>query len=129
VVEGDGRWTDRHVEEMIGSLLRFGVLVAAVVVLLGGAVYLVRHGREQPHYGVFLGEPTDLRRVAGIARDAGALSGRGLIQLGLLLLIATPVARVAFSAVAFALQRDRTYVAITLVVLALLLLSLTGKTP
>ena len=49
-----------------------------------------------------------------------------MIQLGLLVLIATPIARVAFSLVAFALQRDRIYVIVTLIVLAVLLYSLTG---
>jgi len=49
-----------------------------------------------------------------------------LIQLGLLLLIATPVARVAFSVVAFAMQRDRLYVAVALIVLAVLMYSLMG---
>jgi uncharacterized membrane protein len=60
----------------------------------------------------------------GIVTGALAPWGRGLIPLGLLLLIATPVARVAFSVVAFARQRDATYVAITFTVLALLLYSL-----
>jgi len=54
------------------------------------------------------------------------LRGRGIIQLGLLLLIATPVARVAFSIAAFAMQRDRLYVVVTLMVLAILLYSLTS---
>ena len=53
--------------------------------------------------------------------------GRGVIQLGLLLLIATPIARVAFSVVGFALERDRMYVVFTLIVLAILLYSLLGS--
>ena len=77
-------------------------------------------------FTVFVGEPADLRNVSGIVRDALALRGRGLIQLGLLLLIATPVARVAFSVVAFAMQRDRLYVVVALIVLAVLMCSLTG---
>jgi uncharacterized membrane protein len=77
-------------------------------------------------FTVFVGEPADLRNVSGIVRDALALRGRGLIQLGLLLLIATPVARVAFSVVAFAMQRDRLYVVVALIVLAVLMYSLTG---
>jgi len=126
---GTDGWDDHRVEGAIASLLRGGVLVAALVVLAGGAVYLARHGHEEPHYTVFAGEPTDLKNVTGILRDAASGSGRGLIQLGLLLLVATPVARVAFSAAAFALQKDRTYVVVTLGVLALLVLSLTGHTP
>ena len=45
--------------------------------------------------------------LSGIVQDVLALQGRGIIQLGLLLLIATPIARVAFSVAAFAFQRDR----------------------
>jgi uncharacterized membrane protein len=120
------QWTDQKVEELIGTLLRAGVTLAAAVVLFGGTVYLVRHGLAAPQYHVFRGEPTDLRTLLGIVKDALAFRGRGLIQLGLLLLIATPIARVAFSVVAFALQRDRLYVAVTLIVLAVLIYSLTG---
>jgi uncharacterized membrane protein len=67
-----------------------------------------------------------LRTFSGILADATAFRGRGIIQLGLLLLIATPVARVAFSVVAFALERERLYVIVTLAVLAVLLFSLAG---
>ena len=118
--------SDQRVEEIIGNLLRAGVIIAASVVLLGGIVYLVRHGEEKPDYRVFVGAPADLRGVSGIVADALTFSGRGIIQLGLLLLVATPVARVIFSVVAFALQGDWTYVVITLIVLAVLGLSLFG---
>lgn len=122
-------WTDERVERMIGALLRWGVILAAAVVLAGGAMYLVRHGSAIPDYRVFRGEPSDLRNVSGIVTDAVSWHRRGLIQFGLLLLIAVPVARVAFSVVAFALQRDRTYVVVTLIVLAVLLYSLTWAGP
>jgi len=120
------KWTDQYVEELIGNLLQTGVIVASGVVLLGGTIYLTRHGLSAPQYHVFVGEPTDLRTLPGIVRDALTLRGRDINQLGLLLLIATPVARVAFSVAAFAIQRDRLYVVVTLVVLAILLYSLTG---
>ena len=123
------QWTDQYVDELVGNLLRVGVTLAAAVVLFGGTVYLLRHGLEAPHYRVFVGEPAALRSVSGIVRDALALRGRGLIQLGLLLLIATPVARVAFSVVAFAVQRDRLYVAVALIVLAVLTYSLRFRSP
>ena len=126
MVKQTRQWTDQYVEELIGNLLRVGVTLAAAVVLFGGSIYLVRHGLAAPRYHVFVGEPADLRNVSGIVRDALSLRGRGLIQLGLLLLIATPVARVAFSVAAFAMQRDRLYVVVALVVLAVLMYSLTG---
>jgi len=80
-------------------------------------------------YGTFLGEPADLSHVGGIVRAALDLRGRGLIQLGLLLLIATPVARVAASLVAFLRQRDRIYTAVTAFVLLVLVASLSGLVP
>jgi len=110
-------WTDHRMEILIGKLLRAGVLLSAVVVLLGGTVYLLRHGHTRVDYRVFHGEPADLRSVSGIVRDTLALRGEGIIQLGLLLLIATPVARVAFSIFGFAEEHDRMYVVITIIVL------------
>jgi uncharacterized membrane protein len=119
-------WTDRKVEEIIAEILRAGVLLAAVVVLAGGLVYLVRHGSSPVNYRTFRGEPSELREVGGIVRYGLTGRGRGLIQLGLLLLIATPVIRVAFSVVAFAIEGDRMYVAFAGMVLVILLFSLFG---
>lgn len=121
------RWTDEQVEAVVGHLLRFGVITAAAVVLFGAVVYLVRHGADSPNYGVFRGEPEELRGLRGIIRSVLAFRGRGLIQLGLVLLIATPVARVAFSVLGFAKERDWMYVGVTLIVLTALLFSLTGS--
>lgn len=119
-------WTDQKVELIIGNLLRAGVLLSAGVVLFGAGIYLARQGTNPVNYRVFREAPPDLRHTSGIVGDALALEGRGWIQLGLLLLIATPVVRVAFSSVAFALEGDRMYVVFTLIVLAILLYSLTG---
>ncbi len=117
-------WDDARLERLLGNVLRIGVLAAAAVVLTGGAVFLARHGGEPPDYHVFHGEPSDLRSVGGIVGDVFDVRGRGLIQFGLLLLIATPVARVVLSAVIFAAERDRRYVVFTLIVLAVLIYSL-----
>lgn len=116
--------SDHDVELRLATLLRVGVFAAAALVLAGGAIYLIRYGSVPPHHETYTGEPEDLKRVGGIVKGALAPGGRGLIQLGLLVLIATPVARVAFSLYAFARQRDRTYVLITAFVLALLVGSL-----
>jgi len=124
---GERSWTDRRMDMVISNLLRSGVLVSALVVLFGGVLYLARHGHSPTDYRVFRGEPSELRSVGGILRDAVALSGRGVIQLGLLLLIATPVARVAFSIFGFAEERDRMYVVIASIVLLVLAYSLIGS--
>ena len=126
MVEPKRAMTDEQMDRIISILLRTGVLVSALVVLVGGILYLIRYGAVLPEYGVFRGEPAHLRSVPGILKDVLALDCRGIIQFGLLLLVATPVARVAFSIFAFALQRDRTYVIITLIVLGVLLYSLAG---
>jgi uncharacterized membrane protein len=102
-------------------------MVAALIVLVGGIFYLIRYGATLPDYGVFRGEPANLRTLSGIVQEAVSFHPRGIIQLGLLLLIATPVARVTFSVLAFAWQRDRTFVIVTLIVLVILLYSLTGR--
>jgi uncharacterized membrane protein len=120
------RWTDEKVEMIIGGLLRAGVVLAASVVALGGIVYLTRHGGQPADFAHFHGQPPEYSRFGPILRGVFAGRGRSIIQLGLVLLIATPVARVAFSAVAFERQRDWKYVAITLIVLSILLYSLAG---
>ena len=124
--QSSAAWTDQRVETIVARLLQAGVWLAASVVSLGGIVFLVRHGREVPQYTHFVGESAEYRTIAGIIRGTASFHGRNIIQLGLLLLIATPVARVAFSVVAFALERDRMYVVFTLIVLAVLLFSLLG---
>jgi len=120
-------WSDRKVENIIGNLLRTGVLVSALMVLIGGVVYLARHGSSPVEYRIFRGEPVELRQIRGILREALRLSGRGIIQLGLLLLIATPVARVGMSIVGFAAEKDWMYVRFASVVLVILLYSLLGS--
>jgi uncharacterized membrane protein len=116
-------------ETAVSRLLRAGVALSALVVLAGMAIDLARHGAERPHYRVFAGEPAELRSVGGVLRGAAELDPRAWIQLGLLLLIATPVARVALSVVTFALEREPLYVALTALVLAALLSCLAGGYP
>lgn len=119
-------WSDQRIETIIGGLLRSGVVLSACVILIGSFAYLKQQGHARVEYGIFRGEPPDLRTVRGIAADALAGYGTAIIQLGLILLIATPIARVIFSVFAFAVQRDILYVLLTLVVLAVLAFSLSG---
>jgi uncharacterized membrane protein len=122
----DHELDDQRIEIVIGTLLRTGVILAAAVVIFGATIFLSRHGHEIPHYGRFHGEPERLKTVSEIVRGAFSMSGSAIIQLGLLLLVATPVARVAFSVFAFAAERDYLYVVITLIVLGILMYGLLG---
>lgn len=115
---------DRRLELIIGNLLRAGVLLAAAVVLIGGILYLAVHHADPIGYQRFSDGGAAIQSVAGILHSAARLNSEGLIQLGLLLLIATPVARVALAVVGFALEKDRLYTVVSLIVLAILAFSL-----
>jgi uncharacterized membrane protein len=115
---------DRRLETMIGNLLRIGVLLAATVVFAGGAFYLVQHHADLVSYRSFVPGADGVRTLPGIVHSALHFESAGWIQFGLLLLIATPVARVGLAAVGFAMERDRLYVVVSLIVLLILVASL-----
>src|SRR5258708_27893354 len=119
---------EHGLEQMIGNLLRVGVVISAIVVLTGAVLWLTEHGTEHADYKVFRGRSDGLTSVPAILRDALELHSLGIIQLGLLLLVLTPVMRVVFSAVGFAVERDWLYRAITVSVLAIRLFSLLHMT-
>lgn len=119
---------DQRLENIIGQLLRAGVLLAAALVLAGGAAFLVQHPHERVDYRHFVAGGPDIRTVPGVAESAWHLNSRGIIQLGLLLLIATPVARVVMAVIGFGMERDWMYVVVSAMVLAVLLASLMHAT-
>jgi uncharacterized membrane protein len=124
----DNSHRDQRVERIIGHLLRAGVIAAALVSLVGGIPYILTNGSDPigADYNTFRGEPSGLRYVGEIVAAARRLDARAVVQLGLVILILTPVARVAFMLIAFLLERDWTYVIATLFVLAILVAGLVG---
>lgn len=116
--------TDRRMELIVSTILRTGVFLSGSVVLAGAALYLVRHWNEAVSYRQFYAQSEQDRLIGSIIRGVAHGRARSIIQFGILLLIGTPIARVAFSLLAFALERDRIYVFITSVVFAVLLFSL-----
>jgi len=114
---------------VIGRVLRYGVLVSAAVILFGVVLFAAANGtsdssimlkylpNQLPH-GVF---PVSYQALVGGLVEFNAISW---IQLGAILLIATPVSRVLISVFLFAAEGDRLYVMITAVVLTLLLFSM-----
>ncbi|WP_315791187.1 DUF1634 domain-containing protein [Fischerella sp. JS2] len=113
-------------EILLSHLLQYGVLLASSVVLFGGILYLLHHGAEPVQYQIFHGEPSKFRSPSGVAVAVLSGSRRGIIQLGLLLLIATPILRVVVSLLVFVKQRNWIYVTITTLVLTALIYSLVG---
>jgi uncharacterized membrane protein len=119
---------DHRLETIIGRLLQIGVLAAAATVLSGGVLYLVQSQSGHVDYRSFVPGSPNLRTLSGIVLSAAHFQSQAIIQLGLLLLIATPVARVALAVVGFALERDRLYTVVSLIVLVILAFSLIHAT-
>jgi uncharacterized membrane protein len=118
----------RDVELLISTTLRNGVMLSVAVMLFGVVVTFIHHP-DYFHSRPALGELTNSREIfanttGAVLRGVRALHGQSIAMLGILLLIVTPVVRVAISVALFAAHRDRRYVLITAVVLALLLTSL-----
>jgi uncharacterized membrane protein len=118
---GLGHFDDRKMELIMGRLLQFGVLLASAVMLVGGILYVKVHHGSVPDYRLFKHEPEALRHVGGVISGIKAGEPAAIIQLAVLLLIATPVSRVAFAMVAFCIERDKLYIGVSAVVLAVLL--------
>lgn len=109
-------------ELFIGKWLRIGVFTSAAVALLGGIVYLSTHN-VIPDYRAhnFAGAGKQFRNIPDILNGAMALNGTSIIQLAVIILIATPIFRIVFSVFAFAIERDKMYVIITLIVLGVIM--------
>ncbi len=115
---------DISLERSVSVLLKAGVTVAGLVTLGGGLLFMLRHWGDPVHYAMFHSEPRIDRIVPEIVKGAIAGRARSVIQLGVLLLIATPVARVAFSLAGFVMERDKAFILVSAIVLAILLYSL-----
>jgi len=121
------KWGDPDMELIISRLMRYGIVLASLIVIIGCITFLVKHGAEKPHYSQFVGQPEQFKNVSGIVSSLTSMNGLGLIAFGLLVLIGIPVMRVAFSIISFMVEKDKTYVIITCIVFALLLFSLFGQ--
>ena len=118
------KWTDQRIETWVGVMLRTGVMLAAALVLTGGVLYLAHNHGPRPDYQHFHPEPQQFISPVSILHGVAALNPECIIMLGLLVLIATPVARVVMCVVGFLFEGDRLYVVISTIVLAILLYSL-----
>lgn len=117
---------DDRTEQVVGNVLRVGVLIAATVTLVGGVLYLMQAGATRPDYHTFHGASSRLRSLAAVAHGVAAGNAEAIVQAGVVLLIATPIARVALTMVAFAVRKDRLYAVISALVLVLLAWGLLG---
>jgi uncharacterized membrane protein len=117
------KFKDTDMQSLLGLVLRAGVIISMSVVFLGGVIYLYRHGQSVANYKTFIGTPDFIRHAPGIFYSTFDLKGQAIIQLGIILLIATPILRVIFSAIGFVLEKDYLYVIISLMVLIVIFIS------
>lgn len=117
-------WQDKDVELALGKLLRWGVVLSSIVVLTGGIIYLSRNAGSLPHYHSFRGLLLPFHDLSDIFKGIAEGNGRAIIQSGIILLIATPVARVLFSIIGFIKEQDWLYVLIASIVLAIIITSM-----
>lgn len=120
------KWTDERVERVLGTLLQSGVVISGLVVLAGGILYMLRYGHDPVQFANFVADRESLRSLRSVVTNALHGDARAIVECGLLLLIATPLARVIFSIIGFALERDRLYVVLTVIVFMILIYSLFG---
>lgn len=108
----------RNLQSFIGQTLRWGVSLACAVAMLGGILYLISSGSTpMPDYTSFQQEPDSYTTLRGIWEGVCQFRAKELIQLGVVLLILTPIFRVILSLVGFWMEHDWLYVAIAAVVL------------
>ena len=114
---------EHGLEQAMGRILQIGVTASALVVSIGGILYLAQTRGARPSYQHFQSATAQLTTVHGIVAQALSLNPAGIVEFGILLLIATPICRVLFGVVGFAMLSDRLYTAISAIVLVILLFS------
>lgn len=114
---------ESKLETFLGAVLRYGVYTAALVIFVGACVYMPSHWKEIPDYSLFKGMPAEYTSIEGIFGNVFQFNGEGILQFGVLLLIAVPVVRVFASIFAFAQRGDYLYVWISSIVFVILIIS------
>lgn len=115
---------DSTLDLILSRVLMWGMILAIVTTVIGGVLLLRQQGTDIVNHSIFKGEPADLTHVSTIILEAFRGDALSIIQLGLLLMIITPVARILSCLIIFAYQRDRLYVVLSGFVFAVLVFSL-----
>ena len=127
MVTEDLKAKDKNLALVIGNVMRWGVIVSLSLTFLGGLLYILSHPHEIISYKEYIEKDYSVAEILG-KTFSGLLhfDGESLITFGILLLFATPVLRVLFSLIGFILEKDKLYILITLIVLAIIFISLSG---
>lgn len=120
------KFNDTDLQSIIGNVLRYGVLIALTVAVIGGIILMFTKSGETVHFETFTAKETNLFEVFNnIITGVGQGNGEAIIFLGILLLFLTPALRLVLSLISFFMERDLLYVFITLIVIGIIILSVT----
>lgn len=118
---------DEQLQTSLTRLMIGGVVVSAAIILIGLIWFVTAHSSLKLDDHIFKGEPKYFENPVSMvsrALDEGAIGERrSVVMIGVMLLLITPLVRVAFAAFGFAAQKDRLYTVISLVVLSVLIVS------
>lgn len=118
---------EKDLQSLIGNLLRIGVIIAMTIVIAGTFLFLWQHGKETADYSQF--NEQDVFSFPGFFHQLMNGESTAIVDLGVMVLIATPVARVLFTMIGFWLEKDRLYTVIAFIVLCIIIFSmLSGAT-
>jgi len=115
---------DTDIQSLLGKVLRAGTVISMSIVLFGGIVYMCRHGYSVVNYHKFTGIPDFVQYTSRLIPGAISFKGQAIIQIGIILLIFTPIVRVVFSSIGFLLEKDYLYSGISLLVLVIIFASM-----
>lgn len=119
------KFTDKQLQSVIGNVLRYGVLSALTVTILGGIILLLKDSQQTVSFSTFVEKDQNLVVVfQTILNGLKEWNGESIIYLGVLLLFLTPALRLVLSLFSFFLEKDTLYVIITLIVISVIILSL-----
>lgn len=114
------------IQQLIGNTLRWGVILACLLATIGGVYYLMEHGLDPvPDYRHFdvasAAAQTNYTTLGGLWQGILHGDAASCVQVGVIVLILTPIARVVLSLLDFIVEQDWLYVSITAIVLAVII--------
>ena len=114
------------IQQLIGNTLRWGVILACLLATIGGVYYLMEHGLDPvPDYRHFdvasAAAQTNYTTLGGLWQGILHGDAASCVQVGVIVLILTPIARVVLSLFDFIVEQDWLYVSITAIVFAVII--------
>ncbi len=113
---------DDKLELLLSNLLKIGVIISGIITFIGAILFLFQHGFEISNYHDFKPHPFHLSDLNSFFRSIISFRPESIMELGLLILIATPVLRVFLSFLAYSFQKDYMYIIFSLIVLMVMVI-------